>query len=415
MKGPLLDVADMGPRSPTESAESPRTVSRQPSEDLDAFSALENRVKSESRLTVTPPSSPVFHTPALLGDTVGRMLRQKGLADTPVERFKAQNTILSLAASQTDSPPALKELHMAVDNLGKIATRIQNEKINPDTYLEHLAHQVAYGDLEVGMLLPGKKPGEFYRVSHSFKNDEGLIAYGLESTEKSSPPILLFQGTNPKDPAHLHLDTDPDIGANAIQPDLIRLGRWLNEHKGATLTGHSLGGALAQQLAARHPESVGYVVTFCAPGVGIQTAQQFRNNQAGAKIKARHYVTQGDLVSNGGEAHLDGMIFQINREYPNSLAAHSASALLDAKEEDIVKGNMTQQNLSVGRTREESARRTFTSPLKSFIDQHVKPQDRRAEQEKTHQWLETIQSGRASPSLTTQDIHDMLSGLTKPA
>ncbi|MES2504492.1 MAG: hypothetical protein V4534_06390 [Myxococcota bacterium] len=216
------------------------------------------------------------------------------------------------------------ELGKQIDNLGNISLRIGEGELPPDTYLEHLSHHIAYHDLQVGMILPGPKAGTFLEVKRIFKNADGLIAFGLESENPTVKPILLFQGTDFENMAHLHLDTDPDIGAEAVRASLPQLGEWLDEHPGATLTGHSLGGAKAQQLAARHPAGVKSVVTFCSPGIKRETAKMLPSSVK----EVRHYMTEKDPVPLFGETHLTGKMINLSGSHTVA-QAHTVSALLE--------------------------------------------------------------------------------------
>ena len=251
----------------------------------------------------------------------------------------------SLDSSSFDKAPATPTKLITprspaeTDPLERISEGIRTGQIaNPDAYLEELAHQTAYRALSVGSVIPARTPFNHYTVTQVFKNDAGLVAFGLESNG-TEPPILLFQGTDPQHTAQLHLNLDPDIGAEAIKPSLEELSGWLRAHPGTILTGHSLGGAKAQQLAARLPEGVGGVVTFCSPGIGKETAKGFRKYAAvtpdpfGKRqtkpISVRHYITEGDPVPWFGDTLIDGVLSRINPDrVQNPIDAHGISALL---------------------------------------------------------------------------------------
>ena len=90
--------------------------------------------------------------------------------------------------------------------------------------------------------------------------------------------------------------------------------------KEPAVTGHSLGGALAQMAAARFPDLVAKVVTFQSPGIPREMAQ--RVDQANAESKSQgkgetvhshHYQVNGDLVGKSGEALTSGEVSQISR------------------------------------------------------------------------------------------------------
>ncbi|MEY3735391.1 MAG: hypothetical protein RLZZ624_449, partial [Cyanobacteriota bacterium] len=129
-------------------------------------------------------------------------------------------------------------------------------------------------------------------------------------------PVLAIRGTEPsRELADIWTDLDPSgIGAGQYRNNRQPLLAWLDEVSHpegleATLaphiTGHSLGGALAQWLAADPALStpIGSVVTFNAPGIA-RTAALGDHSNLGA---VRHYITSTDLVSLAGEALLPGL------------------------------------------------------------------------------------------------------------
>ena len=128
-------------------------------------------------------------------------------------------------------------------------------------------------------------------------------------------PVLAIRGTEPtRELADVWTDLHPGgIGATQYQLNRDQLLTWLqqvSQPKGvnATLaphiTGHSLGGALAQWLAADYAGtgSLGDVVTFNAPGISRDAAAADLSTVA----SVRHYVTSTDIVSLAGEAFLPG-------------------------------------------------------------------------------------------------------------
>lgn len=82
-----------------------------------------------------------------------------------------------------------------------------------------------------------------------------------------------------------------------------------NPGEKVVVTGHSLGGALAQFAASLAPERIERVVTFQSPGVPYDKVSQFKHNEA-----VIHYFVEGDIVPLAGEAFLPGkvMIFYIS-------------------------------------------------------------------------------------------------------
>jgi uncharacterized repeat protein (TIGR01451 family) len=69
------------------------------------------------------------------------------------------------------------------------------------------------------------------------------------------------------------------------------------------LTGHSLGGALTQWVAADYSSqgALGDIVTFNSPGISIAGADSFKGAE-----KVTHYVTSSDVVSMAGTKYIPG-------------------------------------------------------------------------------------------------------------
>lgn len=66
------------------------------------------------------------------------------------------------------------------------------------------------------------------------------------------------------------------------------------------MTGHSLGGSLAQRYAINFPGSIQQVVTFNAAGISPSEVNNFKQN-GGGSFTTTHYVVEGDAVSLAGQ------------------------------------------------------------------------------------------------------------------
>jgi pimeloyl-ACP methyl ester carboxylesterase len=127
---------------------------------------------------------------------------------------------------------------------------------------------------------------------------------------------------------------DPQVGLRQFQANRDLIADVMATAKAAAkslpwVTGHSLGGALAQTVACEMPQFVGHVVTFQAPGIDAKTLQKLEDFNAKQtdpirRISSTHVHYSGDLVERAGEGYTDGVIE--NYELPYSLAF---KALLD--------------------------------------------------------------------------------------
>jgi hypothetical protein len=133
-------------------------------------------------------------------------------------------------------------------------------------------------------------------------------------------PVVSFRGT--EELADLRSDVDPQgIGSDqyaANQRLIDRTMREIAEQYGpAEITGHSLGGALAQTAAAHNPAAAGHITTFQAPGVDdddvarIEAYNRQRTAQGLPPLQSTHFRAGGDLVPLGGEAFSPGQVHEM--------------------------------------------------------------------------------------------------------
>lgn len=86
----------------------------------------------------------------------------------------------------------------------------------------------------------------------------------------------------------------------------------------ADVTGHSLGGALAQRCALTHGSMVNNVVTFQSPGIG-DDAQKVDPRQH----KSTHYVMTGDIVSQAGGRRTSGEVVTLSDRAGDGMGNHT--------------------------------------------------------------------------------------------
>jgi serralysin len=149
-----------------------------------------------------------------------------------------------------------------------------------------------------------------YRIDQVFNDPTtGFQALGLASLTPDKPSVLVFRGANELIDDAANADAR-GIGFNQFTANREAIATWLAKFSNATLkpdlVGHSLGGALAQTVAADLTEQSGNLVTFNSPGVNTTTVAQFQ--QKGATKNITHYIVNGDLVSLGGQGYLPGTV-----------------------------------------------------------------------------------------------------------
>ena len=180
----------------------------------------------------------------------------------------------------------------------------------PDWVLEKLSRNMGapysvYRDHYIGEKLEVQsgQTKYYFRVAEVFSDDSGFFAMGLRQMDENGKgldnSLLICRGTeaNLKD---ITADLNP-IGIGYMQHisgEGKRATDWLfsqqKEGRDLYLSGHSLGGALAQYFAT-DLGNVEKLVTFNSPGI---TASWFVDGTV------HHYVVDGDLVSMAGAGYV---------------------------------------------------------------------------------------------------------------
>jgi|GEM_PF-5579943 len=134
------------------------------------------------------------------------------------------------------------------------------------------------------------------------------------------------------------------VGRNQYSHFKGRLGTWVekfcskvrkqNPPARLIITGHSLGGAIAQRLVADHPDKVDEMVIFQAPGVEEGVTGTFNAVDEKKQPRTTLYVAEYDLVSDAGARHVmrkDGKVVVAHIEGLRSNFASHSQLLLQKK------------------------------------------------------------------------------------
>jgi pimeloyl-ACP methyl ester carboxylesterase len=206
-----------------------------------------------------------------------------------------------------------------------------------DADAETLAKVVAYQNRTLNAPV---NVGLGFVVSRIFNRpSDGFYAIGL--TSPSEAPVLLLRGTD--NAPDIRSDANPrGAGFNQFVdnwPGPKGVKAWLDATTRTAgpvdIVGHSLGGALAQWIAAQYTHKggqIGRVVTFNSPGISASYARLF-NPALSAGVT--HYITAGDIVSMAGQAFIAGQYRLAHFSSTNLLPA--GATLLDIYQWELTK------------------------------------------------------------------------------
>jgi hypothetical protein len=161
--------------------------------------------------------------------------------------------------------------------------------------------------------------------------ETGLYGLRYNATDKGRDAgrgdIASFRGTQPGEKqtggwfhdmfCDVWSDTRQTVGENQFRDNEAAIGALLDRGSKAdgtdgvsTVTGHSLGGFLAQHAGASFTDLIDNVVTFQAGGISEEEIAKFNENNADGNTDVRHhYAGNTDFVHMAGEERLGGTFF----------------------------------------------------------------------------------------------------------
>ncbi len=277
----------------------------------------------------------------------------------PVESDEKKAKKWSL--SSLNPKKAIYDARLKMPGRKKKVLQDAQEISNLDIVLEQLAHNGAYGRLD-----NTKLPAWGYREAGAVEDPESgfrLVLYlptseALANNTDRAKTIRAIHGGRPR-PVMAFRGTDNKHGPRGVSDDVNRKGIGTYQFTSnvgrieqvfgaaggkAIVTGHSLGGALAQLAACRFPGGVARIVTFQSPGINPKDAEALKEHNAKAKpedqVTSTHYRAEGDLVHSAGMALTKGDVFELQSVGIGNPMDHTQFPLarLDAARGDLVPG-----------------------------------------------------------------------------
>jgi hypothetical protein len=227
---------------------------------------------------------------------------------------------------------------------------------NFETFLEILTKAVVYRELKNGDLIPAPHPKtsdiEYYIVQKCIITGRGFTAYYLNPCQFSTlPTIFTISGSN-FHPSGLDAlssyvnDFSFYIGTEAIDSGIGKVNKLLSKVGSFDyITGHSLGGTLAQYITSKYPNKIGKLVTYNSPGVPEFAHFTFLNNIKKHKWKPtiHIYQTAGDVVQSVNGIHLGVQISQ----YPMAYTRFSIGDLFTVKHTYLCLSNPSLLDITI--------------------------------------------------------------------
>ena len=233
-----------------------------------------------------------------------------------------------------------EKLKSKIALMGDMLDKLRNREVNfedpvavanmREDFYQVVGCVAAYRKWKVGDQIKGPRPNlPDFKVDRVIKNKKGLQIVVLvpdpSPSDKSIPPILCCRGTRiPPNPHNLVDDMNDHIGQYSLEESKDEIGQKLAEvaekYGPAVISGHSLGGAIAQNITTEFCDRqtptgstlIGATYHFNSPGVGEEVAtlyeQKIEKMAAEIQPKVYAYHHAGDVVSLAGGPHIKATV-----------------------------------------------------------------------------------------------------------
>ena len=211
-----------------------------------------------------------------------------------------------------------------------------------DGFTEILTKKLIYRELNSGDLVPYPKPSsnkvEFYEVKENIITGKGMTASLLMPTDKNSklPPRLVFCGSkfHPSgldSISNVIADFEYELGKEAYESGLNKLNNIMHKYniknESLVVSGHSLGGNLAQQFTVDNHKKIKKLITFNSPGIKQKKDKEFTNSISRTKrhkpLEVKIIRNYKDIVHHVEDQHLCLNALEKNKDNNIKVSLHT--------------------------------------------------------------------------------------------
>jgi hypothetical protein len=266
-------------------------------------------------------------------------------------QFKPQINLTSKLLNQSQDIGKAKESAVPYKS-EKFRKLQQNFKNTSDTTtLNQLMAKSAYMPFQEGDIIKTSGNLPDYKLATILENKNGLRALyfvplrkGTEKIDPDASPILSFRGTVPRILENVKDDLRTTIGSAAFKASRNEIKELINNKafkEGVTLVGHSLGGALAQRVAAEFvmDGNIKNVSHYNAPGVSPHIFEKYNKGLNALKISRKTPPTvtntydKNDIIRHAG-IHLPSTERHIFNSKRRADVAHSMNTIINTTLEE---------------------------------------------------------------------------------
>ncbi|MFN6945844.1 MAG: DUF4157 domain-containing protein [Cytophagaceae bacterium] len=230
----------------------------------------------------------------------------------------AQNEKANIAGHTRSNVQAKKVAQKSDDQ--EALDRIASQQAIYEFAAHHLAYETEGYELSKEefkfLYSAGYDPNTISWYGRTGGGVRGFQAVLIPSRTRGKNHILAVRGTVPGADSEslntIFTDLDPQaVGTSQFASNRRLIATILNSANGPVdVTGHSLGGAMAQHIAINFPGQVKNVSTFQAPGIDQASVNRFNQIPEDQRPEVVHHIVTGDIVDKAGQASLPGDVFE---------------------------------------------------------------------------------------------------------